>query len=187
MPKKDIQSANDIIEAVTGMLGGVFERMEWAEDEIKQAQRRYPQATNKLFYAFALLKTDNELVGKELLYRAHCREILARVVKDEDTRPGTAAEICAMMCDISQRTPLNTAAFGLYARVWKLAGLPGDQFDDLPHYEAIAASRIDDFEAESRAKLAVKDRRFGIDDCGGKHHGVEVDCEFVAKPKGAAA
>ncbi|NQE89763.1 hypothetical protein [Nocardia terpenica] len=187
MSKKDVQSANDILMEVKGMFDAVFDQMEWAEDEIERAQRRYPHAKNKLYHSFLLLRATHDLMGTEIVYRAHCREILARVVKGEDTRPGTAAEICTMMSEISLRTSLNTAAFGLYARAWKLAGLPGDQFDSLPHYEAIAGSRIDDFEAESRAKLAVPDRRFGVDECGGMHHGDKVDCEFAAKSKGEAA
>lgn len=187
MSENGIQSVNAILTEITDLFGAMFDRMEWADDEIAKAQARHPESANKLYHAFKLLNTAHELMGNEMVYRSHCREILDRVTKGQDTRPGTAAEICVMMSQITQRTPVSTAATGLYMRAWKLAGFPGKQFDGLPHYEAIKASEIDNFEAESRKKLANPERTFAaMDNCLGMHHGEKVDCEFARESTLAA-
>ena len=164
------------------MLAGLFEQMEWAEDEIGRAQKRNPQHRDRLYHSFKLLCEPHELMKQEFVYRSHCREILARVIAGQDTRPGTAAEVCLACCESSQLAPLTDTAAGLYGRMWKAAGFPGEHWDDRQqHHEALSASLIDDAEREMRRKLADPDRKFGVDDCGGMHHGEEVECEF-AKP-----
>jgi hypothetical protein len=94
----------------------------------------------------------------EMVYRAHCREILARVVACEDTRPGTAAECCCACCETSQVAPLNLAGVGLYLRMWKAAGFP--EIDTRgEHYEAITRDAIDAYEQSIRKNLAVDSRQ----------------------------
>lgn len=162
------------------MLAGVFEQMEWAEDEIAKAQRRHRAAHNRLYHSFKLLVQPHELMRQEFVYRSHCREILERVAAGQDTRPGTAAEVAIACCESSQLAPLTSTGAGLYGRVWKLAGFPGEHWDDRQvHHEALSSSLIDDAEREMRRKLASDDRRFGVDDCGGMHHGEKVSCEFA--------
>jgi hypothetical protein len=164
------------------MLAGIFERMDWAEDEIKKAQRRHPKQADRIFHSFKLLCSSHELMGTEFVYRAHCRELLNRVAAGQDTRPGTAAEVAIACCESSQVAPLTDTGAGLYGRMWKAAGFPGDQWDmRQEHHEALSSSLIDDAEREMRHKLADADRKFGVDDCCGKHHGKQVSCEF-AKP-----
>ncbi|WP_280361494.1 hypothetical protein [Nocardia wallacei] len=187
MPTKGVQTVDQIVGDIADLLADAFDQIGWGEDEIAAAQARHPNSANKLHHAFALLRATSDLLGNEELYRAHCREILKRVVTGQDTRPGSAAEICAMMCEISQRTPMNTTATGLYMRAWKLAGLPGDHFDHVLHYEAIRGSAIDDLEAEVRHKLAVPDRILYVDHCAGLHHGEVVACEFANRTPDAAA
>lgn len=41
------------------------------------------------------------------LYRAHCRELIARAAADNDTRPGTDAEVLAVMMETAARAPLR--------------------------------------------------------------------------------
>ena len=163
------------------MLAGLFEQMEWAEDEIKKHQRRHPKHANRIYHSFKLMTPTHELMGQEFVYRSHVRELLARVVNGQDTRPGTAAEICITCCESSQVAPLTDTAAGLYGRMWKAAGFPGDQFDHRQElHEALSGSLIDDAEREMRHKLR-NDERVIDAECGGMHHGVEVACE-LAKP-----
>jgi hypothetical protein len=174
------------------MLAGIFERMEWAEDEIAKARKRHPGHAGRIWHSFKLMTPTHDLMATEMVYRSHVRELLARVMAGEDTRPGTAAEVCCACSDTSQIAPFTDSAAGLYGRMWKAAGFPGDHWDDMqPHQEALHASGIDDLERDLRRKLRVPGRVFGVDDdgkalvCGGKHHGKEVSCEFArpAKPE----
>lgn len=161
------------------LLSGLFEQMEWAEDEIQAAQRRHPAARDMLYHSFKLLCQPHELMKKEHVYRAHCRELLERVAAGQDTRPGTAAEICIACCEASQVAPLTSTAAGLYSRMWPLAFPDHDDAafgQSRVHYEALKGRQIDELEQESRHKLAVADRRITEIDCGGMHHGERVNC-----------
>jgi hypothetical protein len=168
------------------LLCGLFEQMEHAEDEIQAARRRHPQAADLLYHSFSLLTPTHELMGQEFVYRAHCRELLARVAAGQDTRPGTAAEVAIACSEASQVAPLASTVAGLYARMWGHA-FPGHgaQWDDTAgHYEALYGSQIDDLERESRRKLAKSDRRVKDVECGGRHHGEPVTCS-LALPQAA--
>lgn len=60
------------------------------------------------------------------------------------------------------------------------------RLSDHQHYEAIAKSRIDDLEAETRTRLSVADRVLRSINCPGRHHGQPADdCEY-ARPSLAA-
>ena len=151
LTRMDLHGIADTLTAVRSILGA----MDWAEDEIASAQRRHPDAADRIWSAFRLLQTTSDLMASsEVLYRAHARELIGRVVRGEDTRPGTAAEGVAVMREASLAAPLTAAGFGLYARLWKLAELPGNALThDLPHYEAIRGAEIDNEEALLRHKL----------------------------------
>ncbi|MEV0684792.1 hypothetical protein AB0I35_13095 [Nocardia sp. NPDC050378] len=82
----------------------------------------------------------------------------------------------------SLMTPLNTTAFGLYVRMWHHAGLPavdGLGGDVGANYEAINASRIDEFEAIARRKLAQPSCVLKLVTCEGHHLGELVDCRLA--------
>ena len=159
----------------------VFEQIDWAENEIARAQRRHPRHRNTLFHAFGLLSPTHERMRQEFVYRSHCRELLDRIATGMSAVPATAAEVAIACMVASTRAPLNTAAFGLYARMWQRAGFP--PMESLTatgeHYEAIAKSGIDDLEARSRTRLAVADRVQRAITCQGRHHGAPVDCEYA--------
>lgn len=165
-------------DSLSDLLSSTFDLMDWAEDEIEKSQRRHPEHADALYHSFRLLAPSAILQKArpaEFVYRSHCRELLERVAKGEDTRPATNAEIVCMCAEASQITPLNTAATGLYMRMWNRA-FPGmrnafREIDDSGHYEAIAGSGIDACEEETRRKLTVKDRTLAGEDCPGRHHG----------------
>jgi hypothetical protein len=154
---------NDIQQA----LGPLLNAMAWADEEIIAAQRRHPATAGhttdnttdtiaeRIGASFALLRPTHPLMERnDRLYRAHCKELLDRVAVGADTRPGTAAECCVALSQVSLQVPLSTSAAGLYARMWRLAGLPPVALADAAeHYEALEGSAIDDHEAWLRQKL----------------------------------
>ena len=151
---------DDILTSTINELGPIFSDMETAEDEISAAQRRHPDTADRIWRSFKLLVPSSDLLTRnELVYRAHCQELLDRVAADADTRPGTAAECCIALCETSLQVPLNTAAAGLYSRMWKQAGLPPAELADAGvHYEALEATQIDTYETDLRRRLSQPDR-----------------------------
>jgi hypothetical protein len=105
--------------------------------------------------SFLLLAPSDPSLVSEELYRAHCVELLDRVARGEDTRPGTAVECCIVLSNVSLEVPLPTHAVGLYSRMWQRAGLRTNELAAMgTHYEAIAAAEIDDLEAQMRQTLS---------------------------------
>ena len=132
----------------------LFAAMAWADEEIEAAQHRHPAATDLIGDSFVLLRPTQPLMRTEAVYRAHCRELIDRVAGGEDTRPGTAAECCAALSEASLRAPLRSSAVGLYARMWRAAGLPPTALTDVSdHYEALDGSLIDSHETWLRRRL----------------------------------
>lgn len=166
-----------------GMLAQCFEQMEWAEDEITKAQRRHRGQADLMYHGFKLLTPTHELMGTRFVYESHCRELLDRLAAGQDTRPATWAEVACQLCDASNVAPLTETAAGLYARAWQAAGFPDDVWEgSREHYESLRGTLIDDLERETRRKLAKDDRRVTEIDCGGMHHGEQVNCT-AALPK----
>lgn len=165
-------------DPLSDILSSVFDQTDWAEDEIEQARKMHPECADALYHAFRLMAPTAVLQQArpaEFVYRSHYRELLERVASNQDTRPATDAEIVCACCETSLVVPLNTAATGLYIRVWQRA-FPGQRnpfvnLDDAGHYEAIAGSAIDDLETDTRRKLTSRDRTLKREHCHGWHHG----------------
>lgn len=150
--------------AFLGQLQGHLANIEVAEDEITQAVRRHDgdvAAADRAWHAFILLQPTMDKMGlNELVYRAHCRELLDRAAAGGDLRPGTAVECCIALCEASTAVPLNTTGSGLYFRLWHAAGLPDMGGEaQLPAYERLRAERMDDEEAALRRRLAQPRRQ----------------------------
>ena len=123
--------------------------------EVGAAIKRHPDRGAALKAAMPLLTPTHPRMATEFVYRGHVRELLERVATGADTRPGTAAEVCLVCCEVSARVPLHHAAAGLYMRMWRQAFPGHPPFEDLlPHHEALSASEIDRLEALTRAKIA---------------------------------
>lgn len=164
-------------------LAGIFERMAIAEDEIDKARARHPEQRDRIWHSFRLLTPNMRLkrMETEMVFRSHCAEILDRVAAGEDTRPGTAAEVCCVLLETSMSAPLTTTGTGLYMRMWQAGRFP--KIDEITeashHYEAVRGSVIDDHERSVRRKLADADRTLGDIECHGRHHGETVDCVYA--------
>jgi hypothetical protein len=163
---------NFLPPALASAMTAAFAQGDLREAEIAQAQERHPAAADRLWHAFRLLGHTHPVMDTPAVYAAHCRELLDRVAAGADTRPGTAAEICALMRDTSLAAPLTSAAAGLYLRAWRAAGLP--DIGDLPQareqHEALESSAIDEYEAQARRRLAVPERQLGDIQCNGLHN-----------------
>lgn len=178
MHKNDVVS--DIAREVTSVLSGVFQQIDWAEDEISRAMSRHPSERDLLYHSFPLLVTTHRLMATEFVYRSHCWELLERLINGVDTRHGTAAEVCCICSDVSQIAPLRSPAAGLYLRMWAAAFPDKPLFADRSqHHETLEGSTIDDLEATMRRKLTVKDRKLGDITCAGRHHGEIVQCKYA--------
>jgi hypothetical protein len=141
---------------LAGAISGAFRSMEIAEEEIARARGTDERDENDpVWCAFALLRsTDDLLMRNESTYRAHCRELLARVMQGKDTRPATDAEIMAGITQASLEAPMHGAIVGLQGRLMSRA-LP-DEFEsvglDLEQYERMYGREMDEWEARLRRK-----------------------------------
>jgi hypothetical protein len=193
MPEFTSEARSLLGDPLSGTLSGAFDQMDWAEDEIDKARKLRPECADALHHAFRLLAPTailQQASPAEFVYRSHYRELLERVASGQDTRPATDAEIACACAETSLIVPLNTAATGLYMRVWQRAFSghrnPFTDLDDAGHYEAIAGSAIDDFETDTRRKLTAGDRTLKGAECAGRHHGDPAPgCRYYSQAKAA--
>lgn len=112
---------NDIAAQLKAKLTSVFDLMGIAEEEIEAAQKRFGEPVGKgdgpIWNSFTLLMPTHPDMKAESLYRAHCRELLDRVGRGEDTRPATHAEMIFALSEASLRAPLDNGATGLYLKL----------------------------------------------------------------------
>jgi hypothetical protein len=158
LPSAAATTLEEIVNETSLQLGPIFEQMEWAEDEIEQAQRRHPAQAALLWTTFRLMVPTQDLMGTEFVYRSHCRELLERVARRQDTRLGTAAELVIACSHTSQLAPLTTAGAGLYMRIWAKAfptgpAVGGGRGRHDPK-EARESDLMDDHEGVMRQKLS---------------------------------
>ena len=101
-----------------GQISGILNRMEIAEDEITEAQSRHPEHSERVWGAFKLLCAPQLSGYPDVIYRAHCVEILDRVANDIDTRLGTKAEVMIACSQASLAHPPSPVVSFLYAHLF---------------------------------------------------------------------
>jgi hypothetical protein len=100
-----------LVEAMAGVPGyGAIDRafaaMRLAEDEIGAAKRRHPAQAALLHRSFEVLCAPPLHPYDDRVYRAHARELLDRLARGDDTRPGTCAEaLVAVMQAVTVAPP----------------------------------------------------------------------------------
>jgi len=93
---------------VEGVVVTTFRAMKTAEVEIARFKTRHPDHGEDLDRAFLCLQPPVSFWSKsDALYRAHCRELLGRVVRGEDLRTGTSAEVLVAILEVATRTPIR--------------------------------------------------------------------------------
>ena len=139
-----------------GAFTTAFRKMSVAEEEIAEACRRHWDDRKEVWNSFKLLDPGELSMLDDDVYRAHCREILERVVDGKDTRPGTRAEVCAMISRMTLVTRLqrDVELLGLVLtdEIFPGRGL----LDGAPREDYEGSLR--EVEAEFRRKLAKPER-----------------------------
>jgi hypothetical protein len=172
-------TADDLLKDVYDNVASAFALMDAAEEEILAAQLRHGERPpdrdpdgrvvgerGPLWRAFRLLSpTRPEMAG--FVHRSHCRELLDRVARGDDTRPATDAELCLALKDVTLATPVRSSTAGLYRRLFTRAfpEQAAEAFDgaaDLDHYEALHGEQMDEDEAWIRRRLAQDWRRADV-------------------------
>lgn len=140
-----------------------FALMEVAEEELQRAKDcAAPEDHDDIHAVFAYLCPSTVLAGKnEELYRKHVREMIARRMKGEDTRPGTDAEVLCALSDWSLEHPPGKDANALYFRLAVNlipAALINDQPPDHVLTDETYPGAIDELLTKLRRRLAQEDR-----------------------------
>jgi hypothetical protein len=144
-----------------GAITNTLEQAEWAQEEIEKAQRRHGEEgrDGPIWNSFLRLHDRRGIMQSEVVYRAHCRELIERVVVGGDLTDPTAVEMMVPIMEASLRAPLDSAATGLYLRLFARA-LPDEAerlFTEMGRtvgdYERIHGERMDDVEVYLRDKL----------------------------------
>ena len=151
------ETTNDLFTATSEILGGslrgtithTFRCMEIAEEEIAAAKARHSLLTAQLHDGFRELCPPAVLrEAGERLYRAYCREMLARIVAGSPLGAATTAELLAVLQAMSFVAPLERAATVLY---W-------DRFaDTFPADAARLRSEIGAVAADSHDQVRAKE------------------------------
>jgi hypothetical protein len=156
-------SLHELLDNVSRSLGAVFLQIEWAEEEIEAARQAHDERDRgPLWSSFKLLRSTCEGMEHEHIYRAHCRELLNRVVRGQDTGPGTDAEMICVLRTSGLAAPLTHGACCLYFRLFERA--TGDLWPnmrkeiDLDAYESIHGTQADEHEEWLRGKLTQEFR-----------------------------
>ncbi|MDX6740449.1 hypothetical protein [Actinocorallia sp. A-T 12471] len=155
---------DELFGTLSSSVESVFSLMEIAEDEITAAQKRHGEqppvrdASGKvtrsgpIWNSFGLLRPTGPMADRApFVYESHCRELLDRVARGQDTRLPTDAEMVLSLSETSQLAPLHGAAAGLYLRLFHRA-FPDHAHDvsgevTVADYERMYGNRLDDQEA----------------------------------------
>lgn len=147
--------------AAAGRVRRTFELMEVAERVIKDQARRWRGrgAWERAQASFTLLEPSRFVAVAEAVYEDHCREIVTRAARGEDTRPGTRAEVMLALSEASLRAPLDSTGAALFERVFREVLPDGARVldgGDAPRegYPGALGERM----AEARRRTAVADR-----------------------------
>lgn len=129
MEARGLSAARRLDEVVVRLVGGPAKAVSRAFDLMGIAEREIALAVaaaggkkekgNRIWDAFALLRPGALSDYGDELYRAHCRELLARCEAGLDTQLGTAAEACAVLSESSLKAPLDSAHMRAYEDVFQ--------------------------------------------------------------------
>lgn len=102
---------------IKGTMSHVMSHLEVAERELARARRKYGA---EVPHAFAILYPTPVLRGTApRVYRSHCRELIRRVVRNQDTRAPTRAELMCAVSRMSLAAPLNEVGAAAYEYLFR--------------------------------------------------------------------
>lgn len=132
-----------------------FERVDIAEEEIQAAKLRFPARASEIHSAFACLcPTDPIRDLSDDVFHFHCRELLERVAKGQDLRPGTTAELLGLLSNASQMVPPTRVSALLYQELFSRL------YPDGPiGCRGVVMSELEPFERDEMLSLERRLRR----------------------------
>jgi hypothetical protein len=148
-------------DARSNVIRQAFDSMEIAEQEIARAMAECSSAEGKrrINGTFLALKPPMQFVHRaEQVYRAHCRELIARAERGEDLDVGTKAEALCAVLDTALKAPLRTTAAAVAELLF--VAVFGKSVDDQPPREAYPGAALEMIN-ELRQKMAVPNRAKG--------------------------
>ncbi len=132
--------------------------MEIAEEEIEAGKSRHPLASDRIHEAFKYLRPTDALAEMgEKLYRAHVKELIQRVASETDTRPGTTAEMVAILSRLSTVAPFPRSSQLLYEKLFtalfprEAEAIFTESHRSVP--DSYEVPQMEELEAEFRRKL----------------------------------
>jgi hypothetical protein len=126
MDKLGGETMNDLLDKLNTLepggfwarVSGTFDRMTIAEDEIEKAQARHPECSDRIWGSFKILCASQLSGYPDVVYQAHCGELLDRVAEGVDTTLGTKAEVMIVCAQASLAHPPNPTVASLYAQLF---------------------------------------------------------------------
>lgn len=115
------EALRDLVpSALSTRIARAFEYMKITEEEIRRARAlaQDDAVAHRLHASFGLLWPGELLNLTPEVYRHHCRELLGRIERGDDVRPGTDAEVLWMLVQTSLAAPLNANGCALYDRLF---------------------------------------------------------------------
>lgn len=98
-----------------------FRRMDIAEEEIRDAKAEYPLLAECIDKTFRYLcPTPPLLHVSDDVYRFHCREVIDRIIENDEIEKATKAEVLGMLSEASLKAPLTHTATLLYEQLFTL-------------------------------------------------------------------
>jgi len=112
---------NLAVSLLPSNVADIFSSMSVAEEEITEAKKRHPEKSDLIHRSFLILQPTDPTYGKaDCVYRSHVRELLERVAKGQDTRPGTIAEVLCVMLEVAIKAPLNQEGQALTEHLFQI-------------------------------------------------------------------
>lgn len=112
-------------KSTASRIGRAFDFMSIAERVIASHSRKGSRVWKE---SFGVMNPGELIEFSEELFAAHCYAMLRRVKGKCDTRPGTDAEVCAALCQMSLKAPLSRSYVRAYedamGRLGLLKGAP---------------------------------------------------------------
>ena len=113
---EELTGSSTVVASVRRILRDI----EVAEEEIHRAIEEHPERREEVWASFLLMQPRFPM--PELAYRAHCRELLARVLERRTGKlleEGTDAEIVVACSESSKIAPFNAVGGLLYWRTFR--------------------------------------------------------------------
>lgn len=106
-------------EELTQVVEAALQHIEVAFAMVEEASTQNPQFERRYEESFELFRWCLPVRVTELGYRAHVRELLERLAREESLRGGTKAEVLTLLCSLGPDQPLDAATRVLLERLFE--------------------------------------------------------------------